>query len=189
MSEKIETPPGPMTVEQFYAWVDQQPKGRYELNRGEVFAMAPELIGHARAKFAATLALRSAIKAAGLPCEAFVDGVGIRVGEDTLYIPDASVNCGDAAPGAARDLPEPVIVVEVTSPSTARVDTTDKLEDYFRIPSIQHYLQVNLKRRAVFHHRRLAEGGVLSTLLRAGPLTLDPPGLTIQVEEFFEALA
>jgi Uma2 family endonuclease len=174
-----------MTVEQFYAWADQQPKGRYELNRGEVFAMAPELIGHGRAKFAAALALRSAIKEAGLPCEAFVDGVGIRVGEDTLYIPNASVNCGTTVGNDARALPEPVIVVEVTSPSTARVDTTDKLEDYFRLPSLQHYLQINLKRRALFHHRRQPGGGILSTLLRAGPLTLDPPGITIGVEDLF----
>jgi Uma2 family endonuclease len=186
MSEQLRTPPGPMTVEAFLAWVDEQPKGRYELHDGRVVAMAPELIGHARSKAAAFLALRDAIKAAGLPCEAFVDGPGIRISEEVLYIPDASVNCRGPVANDARFLPEPVIVVEVTSPSTARVDTTDKLEDYFRLPSLHHYIQVNLPRRAVFHHRRHG-AGILSTLLRGGPLSLDPPGLTIEVENLFDA--
>jgi len=186
MSEQVQTPPGPLTVEQFFAWVDQQPKGRYELIRGEVFCMTHELIGHARAKLAVLLALRSAIKAAGLPCEAFIDGVGIRIADDTLYVPDASVNCGDRIANDLRALPNPVIVVEVTSPSTARVDSTDKLEDYFRLPSLQHYIQVNLHRRAIFHHRRHG-ADVLSTPLRGGQLLLDPPGITLQVEDLFEA--
>jgi Uma2 family endonuclease len=187
MSERIDIPTQPMTVQEFYAWADRQPNARFELVRGHVLAMAPELIGHARAKFAAALALRAGIRAAGLPCEAFVDGVGIQVDKDTLYIPDASVNCGDLATNDTRALPQPLIVVEVTSPSTARADTTDKFEDYFRVPSIQHYLQVNLSRRVVLHHRRQEGGGVFTTIIGAGPLALDPPGLTIQVEDLFEA--
>lgn len=187
MSEQFTTPPGPMNVEQFYAWVDQQPKGRYELNRGEVIAMAPELIGDARAKLAAVIALRDAIKAAGLPCEAFVDGVGLRVSDDTVYIPDASVNCGGVVANENRHLPEPIIVVEVTSPSTARFDTFDKLNDYFLMPSIQHYIQINMKRQAVFHHRRQDDGRILSALIRAGSLTLDPPGLTLRIENLLNA--
>ncbi|WP_137176896.1 Uma2 family endonuclease [Roseomonas sp. AR75] len=185
MCEKVEPPAGAMTVEQFYVWADQQPRGRYELNRSEIVALVPEAIGHARAEAAAALALRTAIQAAGLRCEAFLAGVGIRVGEDTLYIPDATVNCGPAVGNDARALPAPVIVVEVTSPSTARVDTTDKLEDYFRLPSLHHYLQIDLHRRALFHHRRQEGGGILSTLLRGGALALDPPCITIMVEDLF----
>jgi Uma2 family endonuclease len=185
MPEMSVPPLGPMTVEQFFAWADQQPKGRYELNRGRICALAPELVGHARAKAAAALALRNAILGTSLPCEAFLGGVGVRVDDETLYMPDASVNCGPKVGDDARTLSQPIIVVEVTSASTARVDTTDKLEDYFRLPSVQHYLQVNLHRRALFHHRRQPGGGILGTLLRTGRLELDPPGLAIEVEAFF----
>ena len=48
----------------------------------------------------------------------------------------------------------PFIVVEVISPRTHKVDTTQKLADYFRIPSVMHYLIVNTSRRAVVHHER-----------------------------------
>lgn len=187
MSEQSPLPPEPMALAEFYAWADRQPRGRYELIDGRVHAMAPELVRHGRAKLAAVIALRNAIKAARLPCEAFTDGVAIEVKADTLYIPDASVNRGAPVPPDARALPQPVIVVEVSSPSTQRIDTTDKLQDYFRVPSIEHYVQINLGRRVLLHHRRQPDGSVLTAILGGGALLLDPPGLTLAVEEFFEA--
>jgi len=39
-----------------------------------------------------------------------------------------------------------VVVVEVLSPATQSVDFADKLADYFRVPSIQHYLIVRARR-------------------------------------------
>ena len=47
--------------------------------------MAPERVAHARAKLAATLALRQAIAQAGLPCEVLPDGVSVRIDEATVY--------------------------------------------------------------------------------------------------------
>ncbi len=37
--------PGPMTVDAFLAWAEDQP-GRYELENGRIVAMAPERLGH-----------------------------------------------------------------------------------------------------------------------------------------------
>ena len=71
--------PAPMTVEEFIDWAMAQPEGRYELVDGEVVAMAPERIAHARLKAEIWLALREAIAAKGLPCEALVDGAGVRI--------------------------------------------------------------------------------------------------------------
>jgi len=72
MSERLEMPPGLLTIPEFMEWVDRQPKGTYELVAGRVVvaAMSPGLIRHARTKMAATLALRSALRAAGSGCEA-----------------------------------------------------------------------------------------------------------------------
>ena len=47
-----------------------------------------------------------------------------------------------------------MIVVEVLSPSTEKFDMVGKLADYFTIPSIRHYLIVDLRRRLVLHHKR-----------------------------------
>ncbi len=38
--------------------------------------------------------------------------------------------------------PNPVVVVEVLSPSTRGIDTTVKLAGYFLVPSLKHYLIV-----------------------------------------------
>ncbi len=188
MSERLELPPGLLTIPEFMEWVDRQPKGTYELVAGRVVveAMAPALIRHARAKMATWLALRTALRAAGSGCKAFMDGIGIQVGTDTIRIPDASVNCGEVPDNDSRVLPSPVIVVEVLSPSTHREDTVGKFRDYFRVPSIRHYLILDPEALVVLHHRRDESGAVHSAILGTGPLTLDPPGITVQVESLFE---
>lgn len=187
MSEQIEIPAGPMTVEEYLPWAEAQPRGRFELLDGQVLAMAPERAAHLRAKAASFLALYSAIKAARLPCEALPDGATLRIDDYTAYEPDVTVTCGERM--AANDLiaPNPVIVVEVTSPSNSRVDLTTKLADYFRLPTVQHYLVVHIAKRVVIHHRRGTDGEIGTRVLPGGPITLDPPGLTVQVEDLFEA--
>ncbi len=50
-----------MTVDEFLAWAEGQP-GRYELFRGEVFPMSPEVVGHTRVKGMVFAALLAAIR-------------------------------------------------------------------------------------------------------------------------------
>ncbi|MBX9697839.1 MAG: Uma2 family endonuclease, partial [Acetobacteraceae bacterium] len=154
MSDPVQTPPGPLTLEAFRRWAEQQAGGRYELSAGAIVAMAPERVAHTRAKMRAWLLLRNAILAARLPCEAFGDGISVAVDELTSYEPDVVVNCGEPADPDAIAAPRPLVVVEVTSPSNSRVDLTTKLADYFRVPTIRHYLILHLARRVVIHHRR-----------------------------------
>lgn len=187
MSEQSTLPPGRMDVEEFLAWVRQQPKGRYELQDGQVVTdMAPQVARHARTKLATVNVLAQAIKAAGAPCEAFIDGLGIRTDADTLYIPDVAVNCGERMDDSAQALPNPVIIVEVLSPSSERKDAIQKFADYFRLPSVQHYLLVDAAARMVMHHRKAADGASAHTSIQgSGPLTFDPPGITIEVGDLF----
>jgi Uma2 family endonuclease len=189
MSEQVELPPGPMTIPEFYAWVDRQPKGTYELvaGRPQVVAMAPPLLRHTRTKAATFLALHAALRTAGAGCEVFMDGVGIQVDRDTLRVPDASVNCGTIADNDTRALPDPVVVVEVLSPSTEREDMIGKFRDYYRVPSIRHYLLLDPVARVVMHHTKDESGEVRTALLGSGTLRLDPPGLRVEVEALFSA--
>jgi Uma2 family endonuclease len=187
MSEQSQIPPGPMTVTEFIAWADAQPDGRFELLAGRVIAMAPERGAHLRAKAEAYVALRTAIRAAGLNCEALPDGATVRIDDSTAYEPDVTVTCRERMPANDVLAPSPIIVVEVTSPSNSRVDLTTKLADYFRVPSVQHYVVVHLAKRLVIHHRRGEGGEVATRMLPSGLLTLDPPGLIIRIEDLFEA--
>ncbi len=175
-----------MTVDQFLSWAMAQPDGpRYELVDGEVVAMAPERAAHARRKAEVWLALRDGIKAARAPCEALPDGMTVKIDEHTAYEPDAIVHCGEALPDETVIVPTPLIVVEVLSPSTATRDTGAKLADYFRLPSLRHYLIVRTDRPTVIHHRR-GDGDLIETrIVTSGALLLDPPGITLHLDRIY----
>ncbi len=113
--------PPPLRVEadEFIAWAMGLPKGeRYELVGGEVVAMSPERLSHARVKGNAYAALREAVRRCGPPCEALPDGMAVRIDDETVYEPDALVRCGPELPGDTVELTDPVIVVHVVSPSS-----------------------------------------------------------------------
>jgi Uma2 family endonuclease len=89
-----EPAPTRMTVDEFIAWAMEQPEGeKYEIADGEIVAMAPERLSHARAKAQIWRRLAEAIEAAGLECEAFVDGPTVMVDDSTSYQPDVFVRC------------------------------------------------------------------------------------------------
>jgi Uma2 family endonuclease len=174
-----------MSREEYQRWVEGRP-GRYERIDSYVVAMAPERGAHLRVKRDVLLALVRGISTAGLPCEALPDGATVQVGEGCDYEPDAVVTCGERMPPDSTVVPNPLVVVEVLSPSTQGDDKTRKLADYFRVPSIQHYLILWADRPQMIHHRR--QGDSIDTrIFTAGPIRLDPPGITITVEEVYKA--
>lgn len=185
MRQAVASAPLFLSRKEYRIWAEAQPRGRTELVAGEVVAMSPERLEHIRAKAKVWRALDQAVRAAGLPCEAIADGITIEVGDDTDYEPDAVINCGERMAGDVVAASNPVVVVEVLSPSTRSVDTGAKLSDYFRVPSIYHYLIVRADRRGVIHHRRRDDGGIETNLLSEGQIRLDPPGISVPIEEFY----
>ena len=177
-------PKANMTVDEFLQWAEGQ-EGRYELYQGSVYAMSPEQSGHALAKFAVQTVLAQSIRKAGLSCTLYPDGMTVRISEDTAHEPDALVYCGPPLPRTAVEVPTPVIVVEVLSPSTRRIDASAKLRGYFSLPSVHHYLIVDPGKPPLIHHQRQGEGTILTRLLNDGRLRLDPSGLEINVPELF----
>lgn len=185
------TAPSPtrLDAEQFLAWLRDQPSDqRYELISGEVVAMSSERAAHALVKHAVARSLEDAVDRAALDCEVFPDGMSVVVGDSTVYEPDALVRCGDPADRNATFIDDPMIVVEVLSPSSEARDAGAKLEDYFRLPSVRHYLIVKTDTRSVIHHARTGPGEIRTTVLSGGELHLSPPGLTVGVEAFFARL-
>jgi Uma2 family endonuclease len=175
-----------MTVEQFLTWREEGPAGaRYELVAGEVVAMAPERAAHARLKAEVWSGLHESIRSAALACEALPDGMTVRIDEHTAYEPDAVVYCGPRLADDALLVPEPVIVVEVLSPTIKALDAGAKLADYFRLPSLRHYLLLRTERPTVIHHRRGDDGAIATRIITAGTLALDPPGLTLDLAQIY----
>lgn len=169
-----------MTADEFLIWAMQQPEGdRYELVAGVVVAMAPERAVHGRVKGRIFERFSQAIRSAGIPCEAFPDGLAVRVDAETVYEPDALVRCGPLLDDNAIEIGDPIIIVEVVSPSSRRRDTGGKLEGYFRLPSLRHYLIITTENRVIIHHRRDEAGGIATRIIRDGSIHLDPPGIAL----------
>jgi Uma2 family endonuclease len=150
--------------------------------------MSPEGIGHGKTKLAVHVALLAGIKARRLPCHVLPDGITVRVNADTAYEPDALVYCGPEAASSGYEITNPVIIVEVLSPSTRRIDTTFKLGGYFRLPSVMHYLIVDPHQPRVVHHSRGDGGIVVMRVVHEGSIALDPPGLELALADIYAGL-
>jgi Uma2 family endonuclease len=178
-----------MTVAEFLAWREElSDDARYELVAGvPVRLMAPTSIRHARIQRNASDALRGALAASGIPCEVLEAGPGVAIGTegDECRIPDVVVTCAAAIDETAYLVPEPVIVVEVASPSTRLADVNDKVEFYGGIASIHHYLVIEQDRRRIVYHGRGASGGLEPRIFREGEVALDPPGIVLTLDELY----
>ena len=81
--------------------------------------------------------------------------VSIRASQTAIFFPDLSVVRGQPRFAAGRnDLLNPVLVVEVLSPSTRKHDLDNKLPVYHAMPSLEHILIIEQSRPAVTHHSR-----------------------------------
>jgi Uma2 family endonuclease len=183
-----------MTADEFLAWAEAQPKeaGRFELWDGEIVVIdgptgqQSDRSQHWEIKGAIYRALHDAIKRAGLPCFAAIEGPSVRLANGPVVEPDVLVYCGERVPRDVLEVPNPLIVVEVLSPSTARHDSSSKLEAYLHHESIQHYLIVDAEKPLVIHHEKGSEDRWLTRIISSGSLRLDPPGLEVDLTELFE---
>ncbi|MGQ0671617.1 MAG: Uma2 family endonuclease [Hyphomicrobium sp.] len=176
-----------MTADEFVAWAARQDLGRFELIDGLVVEMNAERSIHARVKRRAANALDAALLRSGLVGEVFGDGMAVRISDRIVHEPDALVRLGPPLDDDATVVTDPVVVVEVLSPSTGPVDTNAKLINYFSLPSVEHYLVVNTSKRLIQYFRRDASGSTIMTIVSEGELYLDPPGLKMKIEEVFSA--
>ena len=121
-----------MDVDAFLLWADGL-QGRWELRDGQAVMMAPERAADALTKFSAQIAFREGIQRAGLPCRVFPDGITVRIAPRTAFEPDALVVCPPPTDLNTMGIPNPVVVVEVLSPSPAADDHGVKLDGYFSL--------------------------------------------------------
>jgi Uma2 family endonuclease len=169
-----------MSADEFLAWAQGWADGeRYELDDGEPVRMASERARHVLAKGEVYRRLFTALQDAGVQGQVFPDGMAAVIGERTVYEPDVLVRLGPPVDGDTVKIIDPFLVVEVLSPSTGSLDTTTKLDGYFRVPSLRHYLIVNPAKRRLVHHARDEAGTITTRILSDGPLRLDPPGIVL----------
>jgi Uma2 family endonuclease len=157
------------TIEEFLAWDDGTDR-RYELVGGQIVAMAPPSEAHAAIVVNLGAELRSRLEP---PCRALGEaGVRLPDRNDTYYQVDLAVTC--APPDTARHhVVDPVLLVEVLSPSTAVHDRGRKVEDYSRLPSVKEILLVSSEERRVRYWRRDGRRWIVEDLIGEAELRLE----------------
>jgi Uma2 family endonuclease len=177
-------PKSDLTVEAYLKHYEGA-KGRFELVDGQVVKMAAETNRHAMLKGNIYFAFRQAVQKSKSGCTVLPDGATIRINSNTAREPDVAVQCGSKPDPKSLLLTSPTIVVEVVSPSSGATDADYKLVEYFSVPSIIHYLIVWPRQSYCFHHKRIDDNKILTTIVRSGLIEFDPPGIKISFDEIF----
>ena len=140
-----------MTVEEFLAWEDGTDT-RYELVDGVAVAMAPPVSEHRTIVVNAGAVLSAHLRRRP-PCHA--EAVA-RSGYPTRS--DGWLTSPSPAAGPPTTVDEPLLVVEVLSPSTRAKDLDRKLRDYKGLASVREIWLVDSEARWVQVWRRQPDG-------------------------------
>lgn len=148
-----------MTIEEYIEF-DKNSLERYEYFDGEVFAMAGGSPEHAR--ISGNVFARIFLKLLGSQCEVFNADMQLKVPAAPPYrYPDASVVCGEAIfeeVQGVKLLVNPLLLIEVLSPSTEGYDLGKKFTEYKSIASFQEYLVIAQTRPHVIRYYRHPNG-------------------------------
>jgi Uma2 family endonuclease len=143
--------PDRMTEEEYLAF-ERASDIRHEYRDGYVYAMAGATREHNLITGNVFGELRAQLR--GKPCETYSVDMRVRIPRTGGYnYPDVVVVCGKPmlADGHRDILLNPLVVVEVLSPSTEAHDRSDKFRDYRSIESFAEYLLIAQDRRSADH--------------------------------------
>ncbi len=101
-------------------------------------------------------------------CRAYLGGMPVQRSDDTSAYdkprPDIVVCCGPS--GRRNFITDPVVIVEVLSPTTMEIDRGEKLRFYKGLPTLRHIALVYQEQVRVEHYRKTEQGWELAILLR-----------------------
>jgi Uma2 family endonuclease len=147
------------SLDEYFA-LEHAGDARYEYWDGDIFCMSGGSLAHGM--IAANIIQCLGQKLAGTGCLAFTGDTAIKTPTLPPYrYPDASIVCGGPRVENVRGvdaLLNPVLVVEVGSPSTEIRDRGDKFRAYQQIGTFREYLLVSQQTARVTHHLRGADG-------------------------------
>ncbi len=122
-------------------------------------------------------------------CQVFNSDTKVRIRLSTqtrFYYPDAMVVCDSNSPDETFQ-DQPVLMAEVISEATRRIDEIEKREAYFTIPSLNTYLLVETDQPKVVVHRRTSEGFVPELYEgRDAVIPIDDLGIELPLAEVYE---
>jgi Uma2 family endonuclease len=157
----------PMTVEAFNRFVETQADtALLELVEGVIVVMSSPTATHEQ--IAANI---------GAPLKLAMDAGGCRTSQGSMRVqrsddprgtdetrPDVVLRCG--ALGTQTCIFDPLVVIEVLTPTTIDIDRGPKLDFYKSLPTVRHIALVYQDQMRVEHYRRGEQGFELDVLKR-----------------------
>jgi Uma2 family endonuclease len=172
-----------MTPDEFLTWEATQQE-RHDFVDGEVFAMAGAERRHIMVSGNAYMALRQHLS--GTRCSTFIADMKVAFDDDTFFYPDVLVTCSEADRKEPLITREPILVIEVLSPSTAAYDLGVKFARYQRIASLREIVFIDLDERRANVYRKGADGlWVLHPFDSGADTRFDSVDLTLPASALF----
>ena len=159
---------------------------RHEFVAGEIYAMAGGTPEHAALAASVLRHLGNQLPAG---CRAYTSDLRVRVeASDVSTYPDGAVVCGKVvrATDDALAVTNPIVLVEVTSPSTEAYDRGTKLEIYKGLSSVREILILSHDASHIVIHRRGQDGTWVANEARHGEVVeVQAVGAKLGVDEIY----
>ena len=175
------------TTRSEYLDFDETSAEKHEFYDGQIFAMSGGTFNHSTIGLNIATVLRSQLR--GKPCQPMNSDMRVHTPSGLDTYPDISAFCGEPElSDKDRTLNNPVVIVEVLSPSTRSYDRGDKFWHYRSIASLQDYLLIDSESVYVEHHHRQNKDEWLLHEYRdlGDSIMLDALGLTLSLQSFYE---
>ena len=171
----------PMSLDEFLAWEREQPE-RYEFDGFVAHMMTGGSLDHSTIASKLWSALDGKLRGTG--CRPFRGDAKVIANNGVRY-PDLSVTCSPIA-GTDDIVPDPVVVIEILSPSTEREDRGRKKFDYFATPSIRQYAIVEQDERRIDLYTRTDTAWIDEIITGDAVLNLSAIGIEIPLAAIYE---
>lgn len=173
------------TEDEYFAF-SQSALGRWEYVQGTIRAMAGgtddhnTVIGNIGAALHATLTPKG--------CRVYQSDMRVHTGDDVNTFPDVAVVCGPRTyhRGRADTITNPVLIVEVLSPSTEMYDRGEKWQHYQTIATLTDYLLVSPDEpRALLLSRQGEQWSEREVRGLGGSIALASVGTTLALSDIY----
>jgi len=175
-----------MTRDQFFLWAQAQNE-RYEFDGFDPVLMTGGRMSHAMILLNVNFALRTRL--AGKGCLPLGPDAGVATVGDTVRYPDGVVTCSPVDPDAYL-VPDPVVVFEVISPTSGRVDRIVKVREYAAVPSIRRYviMESSTIGLTVMARQDAGQDWTATTLIAGDVLRMPEIGIEVPVSALYEGI-
>jgi Uma2 family endonuclease len=165
-----------------YLRMEENSEEKHEYHEGEIYLMSGAKPRHNLVSF--NISTRIGLGIEDKDCTGYTsDQLISNPKQEFFYYPDISVVCGEPELLPERDyvITNPILIVEVMSPSTARFDKGDKFDKYRTIPSLQSYVLIEQSKIQILNYRRVNDTDWYLEELNDISQTLKIPALDLEI--------